>query len=87
MIDKKTTLYDLHVQSGAKMIPFAGFLMPVRYTSDKDEHLRVRQKAGIFDVSHMGEFFISGKGALELIQYVTSNDASKLEDGKAQYSY
>ena len=87
MIDKKTTLYDLHVQSGAKMIPFAGFLMPVRYTSDKDEHLRVRQKVGIFDVSHMGEFFISGKGALELIQYVTSNDASKLEDGKAQYSY
>ena len=61
--------------------------MPVRYTSDKEEHLRVRQKAGIFDVSHMGEFFISGKGALDLIQYVTSNDASKLEDGKAQYSY
>lgn len=68
------------------MVPFAGFNMPVRYSSDKEEHLAVRNNVGIFDVSHMGEFLIKGKKALDLIQYVTSNDASILSPGKVQYS-
>jgi aminomethyltransferase len=83
---KKTALYDTHSGLGAKLIPFAGFDMPVRYTGDKEEHLTVRNAAGVFDVSHMGEFFVKGPKALELIQKVTTNDASKLYDGKAQYS-
>jgi aminomethyltransferase len=83
---KKTALYDTHSGLGAKLIPFAGFDMPVRYTGDKEEHLTVRNAAGVFDVSHMGEFFVKGPRALELIQKVTTNDASKLFDGKAQYS-
>ncbi|GAB4409200.1 MAG: glycine cleavage system aminomethyltransferase GcvT [Microscillaceae bacterium] len=84
---KKTALYDWHVAAGAKMVPFAGFEMPVRYTSDKDEHLAVRQSVGIFDVSHMGEFMVRGPQALALIQKVISNDAAKLQDGKALYAY
>jgi aminomethyltransferase len=83
---KKTQLTDLHERLGAKMVPFAGYLMPVRYSSDIEEHNTVRNKVGIFDVSHMGEFMVTGKGALDLIQKVTSNDASKLVPGKAQYS-
>ena len=83
---KQTTLYNTHHALGAKMIPFAGYDMPVRYTGDKQEHIAVRKAAGIFDVSHMGEFIIRGPKALELIQRVTSNDASKLHAGKAQYS-
>jgi aminomethyltransferase len=83
---KKTALYDVHVALGAKMIPFAGYDMPVRYTGDKAEHFCVRERAGVFDVSHMGEFIVRGPKALALIQQVTSNDASKLVDGKAQYS-
>jgi aminomethyltransferase len=83
---KRTALYDQHVALGAKIIPFAGYDMPVRYTGDKAEHMVVREAAGVFDVSHMGEFMIRGPKALELIQMVTSNDASKLVDGKAQYS-
>lgn len=83
---KQIPLHQLHVALGGKMVPFAGFEMPVRYTSDKDEHLKVRESVGVFDVSHMGEFMISGSGALDLIQKVTSNDASKLTDGQAQYS-
>lgn len=83
---KKTALYDVHAALGAKIIPFAGYDMPVRYTGDKEEHMVVREKVGIFDVSHMGEFIVRGPKALELIQKVTSNDASKLFDGKAQYS-
>jgi aminomethyltransferase len=83
---KKTALYDTHVAAGAKIIPFAGYDMPVRYTGDKEEHFAVRNAAGVFDVSHMGEFIVKGPKALELIQKVTSNDASKLVDGKAQYS-
>lgn len=82
----RTALYDTHVALGAKMVPFAGFDMPVRYSGDKAEHLAVRQVAGLFDVSHMGEFFVSGPQALALVQHVTSNDASKLPIGKAQYS-
>jgi aminomethyltransferase len=83
---KTVTLNDTHRALGAKMVPFAGYDMPVRYSSDLDEHHTVRRAVGIFDVSHMGEFRLRGPQALDLIQRVTSNDASKLADGKAQYS-
>ena len=83
---KTVVLNDVHQQLGAKMVPFAGYNMPVRYSSDLDEHHTVRRAVGIFDVSHMGEFRVRGPHALDLIQRVTSNDASKLQDGKAQYS-
>lgn len=83
---KQTELFPIHQALGAKLIPFAGYDMPVRYTGDRAEHLAVRNAAGLFDVSHMGEFIIRGPKALELIQQVTSNDASKLVPGKAQYS-
>ncbi len=83
---KKTALFDKHVSLGAKMVPFAGFDMPVRYSSDKEEHMTVREGVGVFDVSHMGEFLVEGEGALELLQFVTSNDVSKLQDGGIQYS-
>lgn len=79
-------LNDLHVSLGAKMVPFAGFNMPVLYTNLIEEHLCVRNSVGVFDVSHMGEFFLKGDRVLDFIQYVTSNDASKLVDGKVQYS-
>jgi aminomethyltransferase len=82
----KTVLYDTHVAAGAKLIPFAGYDMPVRYTGDKEEHMAVRQAAGLFDVSHMGEFIVRGPHALALLQLVTSNDVAKLVPGKAQYS-
>jgi aminomethyltransferase len=83
---KQIPLNDLHVALGAKMVPFAGFNMPVRYSSDLEEHMAVRNSVGVFDVSHMGEFTLKGPQALDLIQRVTSNDASKLVDGQAQYS-
>jgi len=83
---KQTALTEKHIALGAKMVEFAGYNMPVSYTGLNDEHITVRTKAGIFDVSHMGEFFITGKGALDLIQKVTSNDASVLIPGKVQYS-
>ena len=83
---KKTSLYDKHVSLGAKIVPFAGFDMPVQYSGVTEEHFAVREKVGIFDVSHMGQFFIEGPGSLELLQYVTTNDVSTLVDGKAQYS-
>jgi aminomethyltransferase len=83
---KKTALHAVHQGLGAKMIPFAGYDMPVRYSSDLDEHHAVRNAVGVFDVSHMGEFWIMGPEALNLIQWVTSNDASKLSPGKVQYS-
>lgn len=83
---KLLTLNDTHVSLGARMMPFAGYNMPVRYTSDKEEHMAVRDGVGVFDVSHMGEFFLKGPKALDLIQKVTSNDATKLVPGKAQYS-
>ncbi|MFT7036375.1 MAG: aminomethyltransferase, partial [Cyclobacteriaceae bacterium] len=82
---KKVTLNDLHESLGGKMVSFAGFNMPVRYTSDIEEHKCVREGVGVFDVSHMGEFFLTGSNALELIQRVSSNDASKISDGQAQY--
>ena len=84
---KQVPLHHVHQQLGAKIVPFAGYEMPVRYTSDLDEHNTVRNGVGIFDVSHMGEFVLKGDGALELIQRVSANDASLLYDGKVQYSY
>ncbi len=83
---KRIPLNDLHVKLGAKMVPFAGYNMPVRYSSDIEEHMAVRNGVGVFDVSHMGEFTVKGPQALDLIQRVASNDASKLVDGQAQYS-
>ena len=83
---KQLVLNDKHVSLGAKMVPFAGFNMPVQYEGVNAEHEAVRNGLGIFDVSHMGEFLVTGEGALDLIQAVTSNDASKLSDGKIQYS-
>jgi len=83
---KRTPLHQVHVDLGAKMIPFAGYDMPVRYTSLIEEHKSVRESVGVFDVSHMGEFLISGAGALDLIQRISSNNASKLNIGQAQYS-
>ncbi len=83
---KQIPLNDLHTKLGGKMVPFAGFNMPVRYSSDIEEHMTVRNGVGVFDVSHMGEFTVKGPKALDLIQRVTSNDASKLVDGQAQYS-
>lgn len=83
---KQIPLNNIHEKLGAKMMPFAGYNMPVRYSSDKEEHMTVREGVGVFDVSHMGEFMLKGPHALDLIQWVTSNDASKIVDGQAQYS-
>ena len=83
---KNTALTHIHESLGAKMVPFAGYNMPVSYEGVNIEHETVRNAVGVFDVSHMGEFFLKGENALALIQKVTSNDASKLVDGKAQYS-
>ncbi len=83
---KNTPFTDKHIALGAKMVPFAGYNMPVSYTGINDEHAAVRKNAGVFDVSHMGEFILKGPDALDLIQGVTSNDASKLKPGQAQYS-
>ncbi|WP_373512194.1 glycine cleavage system aminomethyltransferase GcvT, partial [Persicitalea sp.] len=84
---KQVPLHEVHVRLGAKIVPFAGFEMPVRYSSDLDEHHAVRNGVGVFDVSHMGEFVLKGPKALDLIQKVSANDASALYDGKVQYSY
>lgn len=83
---KNITLVNIHEALGAKMVPFAGYNMPVQYEGVNSEHETVRNMVGVFDVSHMGEFFLEGENALQLIQKVTSNDASKLTVGKAQYS-
>ena len=83
---KNTPFTNLHIALGAKMAEFAGYNMPISYTSINEEHATVRNNAGVFDVSHMGEFILKGADALDLIQRVTSNDASKLTAGKAQYS-
>ena len=82
----KTILYDCHDKLGAKLVPFAGFLMPLQYSGIIDEHKHVRSKVGLFDVSHMGEFIVSGKNAKQFLQNVTINDISALKPGKAQYS-
>ena len=83
---KSTALTETHIALGAKMVPFAGYNMPVSYEGVNVEHETVRKAVGGFDVSHMGEFLIEGPRALELIQKVSSNDATKLTVGKAQYS-
>jgi len=83
---KNTPFTEKHIALGAKMASFAGYNMPISYTGINDEHHAVRKNAGVFDVSHMGEFILKGENALDLIQRVTSNDASKLTPGKAQYS-
>lgn len=83
---KKTALFAKHVSLGAKMVPFAGYEMPVQYSGVTEEHFAVREKAGLFDVSHMGQFIIEGATAKDLLQYVTTNDLNTLENGKAQYS-
>lgn len=83
---KTTALTQKHIDLGAKMVPFAGYNMPVQYLGVTIEHLNVRDKVGVFDVSHMGEFFVEGPHALDLIQRVTSNDVSALVDGQVQYS-
>ena len=83
---KNTAFTDKHIALGAKMAAFAGYNMPISYTGINDEHAAVRKNAGVFDVSHMGEFIVKGEHALDLIQRVTSNDAAKLKPGQAQYS-
>jgi aminomethyltransferase len=83
---KNTALHEIHIKAGAKMVPFAGYNMPVQYAGINAEHETVRKGVGVFDVSHMGEFILKGDKALELIQRVSSNDASKLYDGKVQYA-
>lgn len=81
-----TPLTPVHEALGAKMAPFAGYLMPISYSGIREEHTAVRERVGVFDVSHMGEFIVKGRQALDLVQAVTSNDASKLAIGQAQYS-
>src|SRR5690554_7677911 len=83
---KRTPFYNKHKELNAKLIDFGGFEMPVQYAGIKQEHIAVRERAGLFDVSHMGEFFVSGPQALPLIQKITINDASGLTPGKAQYT-
>jgi aminomethyltransferase len=83
---KNTPLINKHKELGAKIVEFAGYNMPVEYSGVSDEHVAVREKVGIFDVSHMGEFWVKGPQALDLIQKVSANDASKLQPGKAQYT-
>src|SRR5438045_3151654 len=83
---KKTPLHARHCAAGAKMVPFGGWDMPVEYSGIVNEHLAVRSQAGLFDVSHMGEIEVAGKGALKAVQLISTNDASRLSLGQAQYS-
>ena len=83
---QKTPLYDEHIAAGGRMVPFAGYMLPVQYTSLAEEHKAVRSTAGLFDVSHMGEVFISGPGAFDFVQKISCNDHSKLAVGRAQYT-
>ena len=83
---KKTKFFNIHEKLGAKIVEFAGYLMPIQYTSIIAEHKTVRNSVGVFDVSHMGEILISGKNALDFVQYITINDSSKLIPGRVQYS-
>lgn len=83
---KKTTFYNVHVKEGAKIVEFAGYYMPVQYSSIIAEHKAVRNSVGVFDVSHMGEVFVKGNKALDFVQLITVNDASKLAPGRVQYS-
>ncbi len=83
---KNTAFTKFHEEAGAKMVPFAGYNMPVEYTGINEEHITVREKVGVFDVSHMGEFWVTGPSAQKYLQYITSNDVTVLFDGKVQYS-
>ncbi len=83
---QQTSLHAIHVALGARMMPFGGFDMPVQYSGIIDEHMAVRNAAGLFDVSHMGEFLVEGPGAFETVQHLVTNDASKLYDGRAMYT-
>lgn len=83
---KNTPFTKYHIEMGAKMVPFVGYNMPIEYTGINDEHITVREKLGVFDVSHMGEVWVKGPKVLEFLQYVTSNDVAALTDGKVQYS-
>ena len=83
---KNTAFVKFHEEAGAKMVPFAGYNMPVEYFGITEEHLTVRNRIGVFDVSHMGEFWVTGPSALKFLQYITSNDVASLFDGKIQYS-
>lgn len=83
---KHTAFTEFHKKLGAKMVPFAGYLMPVEYSGINNEHIHVRKKIGVFDVSHMGEIWVKGSKALDFLQYITSNDVSVLNEGKIQYS-
>lgn len=83
---KRTPLYSLHIEAGARMVPFAGYEMPIEYSGITLEHMAVRTSAGLFDVSHMGEFWVKGPNALKFLQRITSNDVSQLKPGKIQYT-
>ncbi len=83
---KKTPFTDIHISMGARMHPFAGYYMPIEYSGINDEHITVREKAGVFDVSHMGEFRVKGPGAAAFLQHITTNDVYRLSDGDVQYS-
>lgn len=83
---KKTPFYENHAAAGAKIVDFGGYAMPVQYTGIIDEHNRVRTTVGVFDVSHMGEFDVSGEKATEFVQYITLNDVTKINEGRAQYT-
>jgi len=83
---KTTAFTQYHIDLDAKMVPFAGYNMPVEYFGITDEHITVRERLGVFDVSHMGEFMVTGHSATSFLQYVTSNDVEALYDGKVQYS-
>lgn len=83
---KTTPFTEYHIANGAKMAEFAGYNMPIEFSGINDEHMTVREKAGVFDVSHMGEIWVKGERALEFLQHITTNDVAKLYDGKVQYS-
>ena len=85
-MELKTPLYDCHVAAGGKIVPFAGYLLPVQYTGVIKEHMAVRTACGLFDVSHMGEFWVKGPQALSFLQKVTSNNVAALVPGKIQYT-
>ncbi|MCK4529601.1 MAG: glycine cleavage system aminomethyltransferase GcvT, partial [Candidatus Marinimicrobia bacterium] len=83
---KQTPFHDRHIALGAKMHEFAGYMMPISYTGINQEHLQIRDKIGVFDVSHMGEFYVEGEHAEDFLQHITVNDVKQLINGQAQYS-
>ena len=83
---KITPFTEFHLEAGAKMVPYAGYNMPIEYYGITEEHITVRERVGVFDVSHMGEFWVTGPSSEKFIQYLTSNDVADISDGKVQYS-